>query len=413
MKLNQLKIHLKSLFIILSCCLIFSNYNILIAQNNSNNNNKTSNDSTKLLDLMDVAGSLFKKKSRQLTEDTKKDKKFQFSIFPIIGYSLQTGFAASISGNALFRNGTNDSTNYSAIVQTLSVTEKKQFQFYVQSEIWSENNNWNFNGDFRYYIYPQNTYGLGGFTKESDAILVNYSLLRLYGTLHKKVKQDLYLGIGYMLDKRWDINQDDHAQPNDLDYYGYTKTSTSSGVSFNVLIDKRDNPINSSKGFYANSIVRFNKLFLGSDEDWTSVTLDFRKYFKLGKKNTVLALWNYNWLTLNGHPPYFDLPSTGWNRYSNIGRGYIQSRFRSLDLVYLESELRFNITKNKFLGAVVFANAQSFTEINNKKFERVIPGFGTGLRFKFNKYSKTNLAIDYALGIDGNGGVFINLGEVF
>ena len=75
--------------------------------------------------------------------------------------------------------------------------------------------------------------------------------------------------------------------------------------------------------------------------------------------------------------------------------------------------MRFNITRNKFLGAVFFANAQSFTEMNSKKFERVIPGFGTGIRLKFNKYSRTNLALDYALGIDGSGGVFINLGEVF
>ncbi len=383
------------------------------AQVNTSNNQTSLKDSTKELDLMDIAGNLFKKKNKQKKPDVKANKKFQLSIFPIIGYSLQTGFAASISGNALFRNGTNDSTNYSAIIQTLSFTQKSQFQFYIQSEIWSKNNEWNFNGDFRYYIYPQNSYGLGGFTKESQAFLVNYSLLRMYGTLHKKVKQNLYLGIGYMLDKRWNISQEIHTPPNDLDNYGYTSTSTSSGISLNILADKRDNPINSTKGFYANTIMRFNKKFLGSDENWTSLTLEFKKYIKLDQKNTILAFWNYNWLTLNGNPPYFDLPSTGWNRYSNIGRGYIQSRFRSPNLIYLESELRFNITRNKFLGAVFFANAQSFTEMNSKKFERVIPGFGTGIRLKFNKYSRTNLALDYALGIDGSGGVFINLGEVF
>ena len=210
------------------------------AQVNTSNNQTSLKDSTKELDLMDIAGNLFKKKNKQKKPDVKANKKFQLSIFPVIGYSLQTGFAASISGNALFRNGTNDSTNYSAIIQTLSFTQKSQFQFYIQSEIWSKNNEWNFNGDFRYYIYPQNSYGLGGFTKESQAFLVNYSLLRMYGTLHKKVKQNLYLGIGYMLDKRWNISQEIHTPPNDLDNYGYTSTSTSSGVSLNILADKRD-----------------------------------------------------------------------------------------------------------------------------------------------------------------------------
>ncbi len=365
------------------------------------------------LDLIDLSKKIFKKKRKFDTEDIKNEKKFQFSVLPIIGYTLQSGLVANVSGNVIFQNGKNDSTNTSAIIQGISYTEKNQLEFYIQSEIWSKNNGWNFNGDLRYYIYPQDTYGLGNFSKEEDNILVNYSFIRLYTTVYKKVKHNLYFGLGYMLDKRWNITQEHHSFISDYDKYGYKSTSNSSGFSLNILADKRDNPINSSKGFYSNAILRFNKKFLGSDENWTSFSLDYRKYLKLDSKNTTLALWNYYWLTLDGNAPYLDLPSTGWDTNNNLGRGYIQSRFRSPNLIYLESELRFNITKNKFIGAVVFANAQSFTEIGSKKFERIIPGFGTGLRVKFNKYSRTNLAIDYGFGLDGSGGLFVNLGEVF
>ena len=38
---------------------------------------------------------------------------------------------------------------------------------------------------------------------------------------------------------------------------------------------------------------------------------------------------------------------------------------------------------------------------------------GVGLRIKFNKFSNTNLCIDYGVGANGSHGFFGNLGEVF
>ncbi|MBS4042555.1 MAG: BamA/TamA family outer membrane protein [Chitinophagaceae bacterium] len=382
-------------------------------QQQSNYDTLNLDDSTELLDLIDLSKKIFRKQQQGAVKKIKPEKKFEFSVLPVIGYTLQSGLVANVSGNVVFKNGTNDSTNTSALVQGISYSEYNQLEFYLQSEIWSKNNKWNFNGDLRFYIYPQDTYGLGGFSKEHEAILVNFSFIRFYGTVFRKIKHNLYFGLGYMLDKRWNIVQSPHNFISDYDKYGYRSTSNSSGFNINILADTRDNPINSQKGFYSNAILRFNKKFLGSDSDWTSFMLDYRKYFKLDHKHTTLAFWNMYWLTLSGNPPYLDLPSTGWDTNNNLGRGYIQSRFRSPNLIYLESELRFNITRNQFLGAVVFANAQSFTEIGSKKFERIIPGFGTGIRLKFNKDSRTNLAIDYGFGIDGSGGIFVNLGEVF
>ena len=36
-----------------------------------------------------------------------------------------------------------------------------------------------------------------------------------------------------------------------------------------------------------------------------------------------------------------------------------------------------------------------------------------GIRIKLNKYSRTNIAIDYGFGLGGSQGLFVNLGEVF
>ena len=139
-----------------------------------------------------------------------------------------------------------------------------------------------------------------------------------------------------------------------------------------------------------------------------------RKYFKLSDhSNNVLAFWSYTWITLNGRQPYLDLPSVGNDTYNNTGRGYAIDRFRGKNMLYLESEYRFGITKNGLLGAVVFANAQNYDRSVTTGLTKIIPAAGTGLRIKINKHSNTNLCIDYAVGTDNSRGVFVNLGEVF
>jgi hypothetical protein len=69
--------------------------------------------------------------------------------------------------------------------------------------------------------------------------------------------------------------------------------------------------------------------------------------------------------------------------------------------------------RNGLLGGVVFCNAGSVSELRNNRFEVIYPGFGIGLRIKFNKFSNTNACLDYGIGTKGSRGFFGNLGEVF
>jgi hypothetical protein len=82
-------------------------------------------------------------------------------------------------------------------------------------------------------------------------------------------------------------------------------------------------------------------------------------------------------------------------------------------MVDLEAEYRFGISRNGLIGGVVFANAQSYSEMATNRFEVAQPGYGAGLRIKFNKFSRTNVCIDYGFGLHGSSGLFLNLGEVF
>jgi outer membrane translocation and assembly module TamA len=107
------------------------------------------------------------------------------------------------------------------------------------------------------------------------------------------------------------------------------------------------------------------------------------------------------------------MPATKWDEQQRMSRGYFQGRYRGRNMVYLEGEYRFKITPKSVLSGVVFANAESFSEPQSNRFERVLPAVGAGLRIKLNRYTRTNLCIDYAIGVNGSSGIYLNLGETF
>ena len=372
----------------------------------------------KQIDLVDVGRSWLKGHHTR-REDTiaQKQGKLHISALPVAGYTLQTGFAGVLSSNFAFYTSEHSQANLSTILTSITYSQYKQIIFPVQANIWTKGNKYNIITDWRYLKYPSLTYGLGGNTNSDSGYNIDYGYLRLHQAILKTIARDLYLGLGYDLDYFWNIKEIDPptGKTTDFERYGLSPKEVASGISLHFLFDSRRNPINPEKGNYASITYRPNFTFLGSDENWQSLILDLRKYINFpSSTHNVLAIWSYDWFTLgDGKPPYLLLPSTGWDAYSNTARGYIQGRFRSKNMLYLESEYRFGLTTNGLLGGVVFANAQSFSEPTTGHYEYITPGYGAGLRISLNKFSRTNLCIDYGWGIHGSGGFFVNLGEVF
>jgi hypothetical protein len=245
---------------------------------------------------------------------------------------------------------------------------------------------------------------------------MKYSYLKLYSYVLRKITSDFYVGPGYNIDYHWDITDISFPSDSASDLYKFGKTNRSfaSGPTLNAIYDTRRNSINPQGGFYGNISYCYHFKWMGSDNDWQSLIIEFRKYLKFpASSNNILAFWSYNWLTPSGKPAYLDLPSTGWDPRVNVGRGYIQGRYKGENLLYFEGEYRFPLTQNHLLGAVIFSNIQSVSEWPSNQFKAIRPGVGAGIRIKMNKYSNTNLALDYGFGTGGSQGVFVNLGEVF
>jgi len=369
-------------------------------------------------DIIDILKEIIPIKSTKLPR--KGGRKIYYSLIPIPTNIPGGGRALITSTNAAFYLGPRKNTYLSNVSFSPSFSFGGRFSFSFHSNLWLEGNYRNIVGDMRFIINPQYTWGLGNGVPEEQKQLVGNNYFRFYQTFMRKIKPGWLAGLGYHLDWYSAIkikNNDSIDLPTFVKYqYGTQpgKQSISSGISLNLLNDTRQNSINPQSGYYANAVLRFNPSFLGSNDNWQSLYIDFRKYYHYGedRSQNVLALWGFYWTAIGNKTPYLALPSIGWDPSNRSGRGIDQNRYRGKALVDFEAEYRRDLTSNGLLGFTVFANMNSVTKANSYWFAGLYPAAGAGFRIKFNKRSNTNIALDY--GISKYSKIFyINLGEAF
>lgn len=389
----------------------------LVGQVNTSDSTSLASDKKTQIDIADLYKLAFKKNISIQPDSSKKKSLGPFyTPLPYPGYAMVTGYLIGLSNSVSFYTNRSEDAKISTISLNDVYSQYQQSINILNSNIWLSSDKINLQGDWRYYKFPTNTFGLGSKTSLNDVNAVDYSHLKIDQNIMRKITGNFLGGLGVNYDYHWNVNETNKSTNivTDLDKYGFNKTSVSSGITLNLQFDNRINSNNPSNGAFVNFQIRNNFKAIGSTTKWKSMTLDARYYIQTSKKSgNVLAFWSYNWLTLSGIPPYFDLPTTGLDAYDNTARGYVEGRFRGLNLIYAEAEYRFRLTKNGLLGGVLFSNASTLTEWPSNKFEKINPGNGVGLRIKMNKKSNSNLCIDYAIGTGGSRGFAFNLNEVF
>src|SRR5690606_11718816 len=78
----------------------------------------------------------------------------------------------------------------------------------LRTSIWLPENSWTIQGDTRFLVYPQYTWGLGDRAADRRSF-VNYKYIRFYQTALKRIKPYLYAGLGYNLDYHFNIKSDE------------------------------------------------------------------------------------------------------------------------------------------------------------------------------------------------------------
>lgn len=111
-------------------------------------------------DIVDILHKILHKKNNGDT--IREGKKFNWSLIPAAGYTLQTGFAGVVSGNIGFYQQRSRDQKISNITTSYTYSQYKQTIFPLYANIWTKDNKINLISDFKYLNYPSEIYGLGG-----------------------------------------------------------------------------------------------------------------------------------------------------------------------------------------------------------------------------------------------------------
>jgi hypothetical protein len=359
-------------------------------------------DTTGQKDLIDVGRSLFNIKTQRTYKREKKD--FYFELLPFTSYVPGGGKALVTSTAVNFYLGDRKTTYLSTVTFTPYFNFKGRYGLPIHSVFWLKDNTFVIVGNTNFLVYPQDTWGLGGGQPENDKVLVDYSYVRFYQSVLKRIKPYLYVGLGYNLDYYINVNTGTAEPLSDFTNYPYGTAQNSypisAGLSAALLYDTRQNFYNPIPGSYINLVYRHNAEFMGSNDNAQSFYVDLRKYISLangGPQKNLFAFWGYYWTTLTAGTPYLALPAIGMDPNNRSGRGIEQNRYRGEGLIYFETEYRRDITRNGLIGFVLFANVNSASQPNSHDFSYWNPAAGTGLRFKFDKKSGRNICLDYGV----------------
>jgi hypothetical protein len=340
----------------------------------------------------------------------------EWAILPTFSYNPVYGFAIGAMTSGAGRRGV-ASSRFSQLSISGNISTTGQIQAQLRGEVFDPSDDYLLKVDFRYLDTKRSTWGLGPLSRDQEEYPMEFTLVRTYATLYRRVSGPVFIGVGYHYDEFNDIvdsrAQEGEATPFTVYSGGALTRTVASGFSLNVLGDTRDNLVNPSSGYYLSGSFRDYTTDVGSDGNWQEMWVEMRVYPHLpSASRNVLAFWLYGWLTF-GQAPYLNLPSNGWDTYGRGARGYLQGRIRGADQIYLESEYRRALTRDGLWGAVAFLNATATTEAESGVFGRTDLGGGVGLRIKFSKHTDTNLTIDHGWGMSGSRGFFLGMSEAF
>ncbi len=249
-----------------------------------------------------------------------------------------------------------------------------------------------------------------------EDIRLVYSELRNFITLEysRKIIGNFYLGalyLGTMTKYKFDQGTDEQNESSEkfFEENGITDNFISS-LGLNFSFDNRDYVYNPTKGGAFSIRPKFFTDWLGSDNDYTDTDFSGSYFLPLGTKG-VLGFG------LAGGLATGDVPFDGYQTYGtrNNLRGYPGGKYRGKYMVAIQSEYRYNIY-NRW-GAVAFAGTGSVwgnEENGEENFEKNwLPSIGLGARYKVSLEKRINIRLDYAIGVDGNQGLYFGIMEAF
>lgn len=377
------------------------------------------------LDTASVAERPLTKKELHKQKVAKRN--FHYNILG--GPSYSPDFGVLIGGSALmtFRMDPKDTTMMRSVVPaSMAFMFSGGLNVVVKPQLFFRNDKFRIFGQFTYKNTQENYYGVGYETNKDyvrsettsqyqySGIQVNPWFLFRLGESNFFLGPQVDLNYDKMKDVAEGITKDPYYIAAEGTENGYSNFS--SGVGFLLSYDTRDIPANPYKGLYLDFRGLMYQKWLGGDNNFYRLELDYRQFKTVGKRK-VLA-WTIQSKNVFGD----NIPL---NKYVLSGtpfdlRGYYMGQYRdkTSHMALVEYRQMFNNSRDTWLKRVISHlgyvawGGVGFMGPDPVHIEGVLPNAGLGLRIEVQP--RMNVRLDFGRNFINKQNLFyLNMTEAF
>lgn len=333
---------------------------------------------------------------RELRKQRVAKRNLHYNILGGPSYTPDFGFLIGGSALMTFSMHPSDSTLQRSVVpMAIAFMFKGGLNLFSKPQLFFKGDRFRIFGQFSYKNTQENFYGIGYETNKNYLRSDTTSQYRYSGV---QVNPWFLFRLGesnFFVGPQIDINYDKMTKPGRYlaeqpDYiasggtpHGYSNFS--SGLGFLLTYDTRDVPANAYRGLYLDFRGVMYQKFLGSDNEFYRLEVDYRQYKSVGRRKVIA--WTAQTKNVFGDVPL--------NKYALSGtpfdlRGYYMGQYRDKSSHVLMAEYRQMLNTDKsnwikkminHIGFVAWGGC-GFMGPDPVKIEGVLPNFGVGLRIE-------------------------------
>lgn len=342
-----------------------------------------------MLALLLITGSICAQRSTVLPVDSARESNATF--FPLIFRTPLTGWQIALTGLYTYYTAPKDyNTRPSVFFLAAIYTQRKQQVYDSYINQWSKGNKYHIMAEIKYSNFNFLYYGIGDKTKKSDEIRISERYLDLSAALEKKIHPKVYIGadIAYRQESFLDLPQNPLLNKDLLQGLDGGKVPR---LGASIIYDSRNTYTYCTAGQYFKFSYGHTLDFLNSSFSFHRFYFESR-HFKTYKEKHTIGI-NTNVESIQGDLPFYELRQMG---SPQIMRAYYPGRFRDQNYVAAQAEYRYRISPS--FAAVAFGGLG--TVFSNKYSSSVLmPNYGVGLRYFYDKASMISIRLDYSWGL--------------
>lgn len=334
-------------------------------------------------------------------EEDDTPKRRSLFAFPVVYYTTDTGIGGGLGG---IKSYNPDRVRISIVTLSLVYTEKNQT---IIGSTWDHQ----FSGNkdrvifkWKYTKYPTIFFGMGNKTANDNPEKYTPEFFTYDITYERLLVKKLKMRIKFFLRNQALIKYDPEGVLKSSQV-PWNKGRLDAGPVISLLWDSRDNIFAANRGTLAK--LEYRGIAIQDEgSSFNTLSLDLRHFINLFSESVLgFMMWFED---TRGDVPFYLFSTLGSN---DRLRGYEEDRFRGKSVLLFQNDFRFPLWGS--LGGAVFASTGRVADYAGELFSgKYHTGYGTGLRYFYNK--KENLAIrfDFAFGEDSNG-IYITFAEAF